>query len=60
METIRQMTQRKYTELVNWRHGDNDRVQRLLSKVQKNHPEEDADWCIDKLWADERSWRFYY
>lgn len=54
------MTQRKYTELVNWRHGDNDRVQRLLSKVQKNHPEEDADWCIDKLWADERSWRFYY
>ncbi len=58
METLRQTTQRKYTELVNWRHGNNDRVQQLLNHVQKNHPEHDAAWCIDKLWTDERSWRF--
>jgi hypothetical protein len=57
MESIRQATQRKYTQLVNWVHGDNDRVQKMLNSVRESHPEQDTAWCIDKLWADQRSWR---
>ncbi len=57
MESIRQATQRKYTQLVNWLHGDNDRVQKMLNSVRESHPEQDTAWCIDKLWTDERSWR---
>lgn len=58
MESIRQATQRKYTELVNWRNGNNSLVQQLLDQVKQSYPEHDSDWCIDKLWTDERSWRF--
>jgi hypothetical protein len=57
MESIRQATQRKYTQLVNWLHGDSDRVQKMLNSVRESNPEQDSAWCIDKLWTDERSWR---
>ena len=49
MQSIGQATQRKYTQLVNWLHGDNDRLQKMLAMVKENNPDQDSAWCIDKL-----------
>jgi hypothetical protein len=57
MQSIRQATQRKYTQLVNWLHGDSDRLQKMLTTVKESNPDQDNAWCIDKLWADESAWR---
>lgn len=57
MQSVRQATQRKYTQLVNWLHGDNDRLQKMLTTVKESNPDQDNAWCIDKLWTDESAWR---
>lgn len=49
MQSIGQATQRKYTQLVNWLHGDNERLQKMLAMVKENNPDQDSAWCIDKL-----------
>lgn len=57
MESIKQATQRKITQLRTWLHGDDAQLQRLLEQVQRSHPDKDTFWCIDKLWTEERAWR---
>ncbi|MBD2327283.1 hypothetical protein [Alkalinema sp. FACHB-956] len=57
MQSVKQMTQRKVTELLNWLHGDSSQLQQLLEQTQQLNPDKDTSWCIDKVWSEQRAWR---
>jgi hypothetical protein len=58
LESAKQVTQRKFTQLRNWLHGNDDVLKRLLNQVQLANPDKDSTWCIDQLWLEQRTWRF--
>jgi hypothetical protein len=58
LESAKQVTQRKFTQLRNWLHGNDAVLKRLLNQVQMANPDKDSTWCIDQLWSEQRTWRF--
>jgi hypothetical protein len=56
MESTTQATQRKFTQLRTWVHGNDEALQRLLGQIQQSHPDKDSIWCIDRLWTEQRAW----
>jgi hypothetical protein len=57
MESPKQATQRKFTQLRDWFHGNDLTLGKLLDQLQSSHPEKDSIWCIDQLWSEQSNWR---
>ncbi len=58
MESVKQATQRQFTQLRTWLHGNDDMLQRLLKQLQSANPEKDQTWCIQQLWSEQRTWHY--
>jgi hypothetical protein len=57
MESMKQATQRKFTQLRTWFHGNDATLQNMLSQVQTENPDKDSIWCINQLWLEQSAWR---
>jgi hypothetical protein len=57
MESTKQATQRKFTQLRDWFHGNDTTLGCLLEQLQSSHPDKDSFWCIEQLWIEQRTWR---
>jgi hypothetical protein len=57
MESVKQLTQRRYTQLRNWLHGDDNALQRLLEDTRQSNPDKDSIWCIEKVWSEQSAIR---
>jgi hypothetical protein len=58
VESVKQATQRKFTQLRTWFHGNDDSLQQMLDQLQSANPEKDQTWCINQLWSEQRAWRY--
>jgi hypothetical protein len=58
MESTKQATQRKFTQLRDWLHGNDIALRNMIEQIQNSYPEKDQTWCIDRLWSEESAWRF--
>jgi hypothetical protein len=58
MESVKQATQRQFTQLRTWLHGNDDTLQQLLKQLQSANPEKDQTWCIHQLWSEQRTWHY--
>ncbi|MEB3293519.1 MAG: hypothetical protein VKJ24_10195 [Synechococcales bacterium] len=57
IESIQQTTQRRYTQLRNWFHGNDRALQRLLEDARSSNPDKDSMWCIEKVWSEQSAIR---
>jgi hypothetical protein len=56
MESAKQVTQRKLTQLRNWLHGNDDALKQMIDHAQNTNPDKDSRWCIDQVWSEQRTW----
>lgn len=58
LESVKQATQRQFTQLRTWFHGNDDALQQLLGQLKNANPGKDESWCINQLWSEQRTWRY--
>ncbi len=58
MESVKQATQRKFTQLRTWFHGNDDTLEQLLNQLQASNPGKDQSWYVNQLWSEQRTWRY--